>query len=271
MLRIGEFSLLTGISIHMLRHYDKIGLLIPVLIDQTSGYRYYSEKQIVDANQILVLKKLGFGLKEIASIQGDGDNTDNVIAFVNRKIEEKKQELIKTEDQILRMQRAVVDLADEQECALAVTVKKLPARKVVSLRGSIKSFEDEGQLWASLTNECKRLHIKLSAVDYAYAVTHHIDMDKSLIDVEVQRVVDRLEKDTDIIKFNEVSECDVAAVAFEGLYNKLSSINGYIANWVYRNQYRLCANVFSIYYKSPENEQNPDRYITEVCFPIKKA
>lgn len=29
MLRIGEFSALSGISIHMLRNYDKIGLLIP--------------------------------------------------------------------------------------------------------------------------------------------------------------------------------------------------------------------------------------------------
>lgn len=36
MLRIGEFSALSSISINMLRHYDKIGLLIPKHVDQVS-------------------------------------------------------------------------------------------------------------------------------------------------------------------------------------------------------------------------------------------
>ena len=46
MLRIGEFSVLSQISIHMLRHYNEIGLLIPEYIDDFTGYRYYSEKQL---------------------------------------------------------------------------------------------------------------------------------------------------------------------------------------------------------------------------------
>lgn len=35
MFKIGEFSVLTSISIHMLRNYDKIGLLIPNYIDDS--------------------------------------------------------------------------------------------------------------------------------------------------------------------------------------------------------------------------------------------
>ncbi len=41
MLKIGEFSTLTGISIHMLRNYDKIGLLRPetkVMDIMTDGF-----------------------------------------------------------------------------------------------------------------------------------------------------------------------------------------------------------------------------------------
>jgi DNA-binding transcriptional MerR regulator len=33
MLRIGEFSVLTQISIYMLRHYNEIGLLMPEYVD----------------------------------------------------------------------------------------------------------------------------------------------------------------------------------------------------------------------------------------------
>lgn len=45
MLKIGEFSVLSQISIYMLRHYDEIGLLIPGQVDEFTGYRYYSERQ----------------------------------------------------------------------------------------------------------------------------------------------------------------------------------------------------------------------------------
>ena len=40
MLKIGDFSKLSRISIRMLRHYDEIGLLVPESIDSATGYRY---------------------------------------------------------------------------------------------------------------------------------------------------------------------------------------------------------------------------------------
>ena len=46
MLRIGEFSKLSRVSIRMLSHYDDIGLLKPAEIDQFTGYRYYSPEQL---------------------------------------------------------------------------------------------------------------------------------------------------------------------------------------------------------------------------------
>ena len=43
MLKIGEFSKLSRVSIRMLRHYDELGLLAPQSIDPFTGYRYYGE------------------------------------------------------------------------------------------------------------------------------------------------------------------------------------------------------------------------------------
>lgn len=269
MLRIGEFSILTGISIHMLRNYDKIGLLVPEHTDKMNGYRYYSEKQIVAANQIQVLKGLGFGLKEISSIQVNSCSNKKIIGCIDKKVKEKQGELAKIQEQIKKMQQAVTDLIGEEECALAVTVKHIPARKVVSLRGVIHRFQDEGLLWNELTEQCKRLNIKLADANYSFAVTHEIDFSKSHIDVEVQRVVDKMGHDTDRLKFYQVPECKAAAVAFQGLYSKLSNINAYMANWICANGFGLCGQTFMAYYLSPENESNPNNFITEVCFPIK--
>lgn len=64
MLKIGEFSKLSRVSVRMLRHYDEVGLLAPSEVDSMTGYRYYSERQLITAGRIAALRALGFGLSE---------------------------------------------------------------------------------------------------------------------------------------------------------------------------------------------------------------
>lgn len=68
MLKIGEFSVLSQISIYMLRHYDEIGLLIPEQVDEFTRYRYYSERQLPIAGKIQALKSMGLSLNLIKEI-----------------------------------------------------------------------------------------------------------------------------------------------------------------------------------------------------------
>ena len=56
MLKIGEFAALSSMSIHMLRNYDKIGILVPQYVDEMNGYRYYDKSQLVKANQIYQMR-----------------------------------------------------------------------------------------------------------------------------------------------------------------------------------------------------------------------
>lgn len=65
LLRIGEFSKLSSISIGTLRYYDEIDLFKPTEIDLFTGYRYYKEEQLDDLNLINKLKSVGFSLEEI--------------------------------------------------------------------------------------------------------------------------------------------------------------------------------------------------------------
>ena len=58
---------LTGISIRMLHHYDKIGLFKPSKLSE-SGYRLYSDDDLEILQQILFFKELDFSLKEIKAI-----------------------------------------------------------------------------------------------------------------------------------------------------------------------------------------------------------
>jgi effector-binding domain-containing protein len=71
-LRIGEFSVLTQISIKTLRYYDEVGLLKPARVDLNSGYRYYSASQVPRLHRILALRDLGFPLDRIAVLKDLG-------------------------------------------------------------------------------------------------------------------------------------------------------------------------------------------------------
>lgn len=84
MLRIGEFSKLTGVSIRTLRYYDAIDLFQPIEIDLFTGYRYYKEEQVEELNTINHLKSVGFTLDEIKK---------NWNHFTNEIMESKKKEL----------------------------------------------------------------------------------------------------------------------------------------------------------------------------------
>lgn len=70
MFKIGDVAKKTGVSIRSLRHYDEIELLIPS--GQTaSGYRLYSEDDIMRLQQIVSLKQMGFKLKKIQTMLDD--------------------------------------------------------------------------------------------------------------------------------------------------------------------------------------------------------
>lgn len=62
MLKIGEFSKLSRVSVRMLRHYDEIGLLKPAEIDRFTDYRYYREDQLPTMCRITRSRIWGFPL-----------------------------------------------------------------------------------------------------------------------------------------------------------------------------------------------------------------
>lgn len=64
---VKQVSDLTGVSVRMLHHYDKIGLLKPTKLTE-SGYRIYDDEALETLQQILFFKELDLPLKEIKEI-----------------------------------------------------------------------------------------------------------------------------------------------------------------------------------------------------------
>lgn len=92
MIKIGELSNITGVSIQTIRFYESEGLIRPIEVDQWTNYRYYDETSIDQLSKISYLKDLGFSLKEIRNlnekvIQEKISNTKSNIYKLNKNIE----------------------------------------------------------------------------------------------------------------------------------------------------------------------------------------
>lgn len=93
MYKINEVSKLTGVSIRMLHHYDKIRLLEPSKRTD-SNYRMYNDDDIARLYQILLFKELEFPLQEIKQILDDKDfNRKEALKAQRNLIFKKKQRL----------------------------------------------------------------------------------------------------------------------------------------------------------------------------------
>ena len=69
---VKEVSLLTGVSVRTLHHYDAIGLLKPTRVTE-AGYRLYDDTALGRLQTILLFRQLQFPLKEIRDILDSPD------------------------------------------------------------------------------------------------------------------------------------------------------------------------------------------------------
>lgn len=90
---ITEFARKTSISVRTLRYYDKIGILIPTNTDE-SGFKLYTDSDLVHLQSILTFKFLGFTLKDIQSILTESS------LDLSKKLKEQKAMLKAKKDQI---------------------------------------------------------------------------------------------------------------------------------------------------------------------------
>lgn len=62
---IGQLARLSGLTPKALRHYDRLGLLRPAVVDPVSGYRWYAASQVPTARLIARLRLVDLPLLEV--------------------------------------------------------------------------------------------------------------------------------------------------------------------------------------------------------------
>ncbi len=271
MLKIGDFSKLSRVSIRMLRHYNHIGLLIPESVDEFSGYRHYSEKQLPMANRIQALKNMGFSLAVITKMLKEYSDTELLKKYLQLKYEEISEQAQNTNRQLILLETTINRLGkDDNIMKHNVTLKVMPQRTVASVRKIIPAYDMEGMLWGQLMGETTPLNMQDADPCYALAIFHDKEYKEKDVDIEVQKCVKGDYKDTENVVFKTVAPTQIASATYKGSYEQIGEVNEAVANWIADNNYELDGAMFNIYHVSPHETKNPEEWVTEVCYPVKQ-
>ena len=65
LISIGRMARRSGLTVKALRHYDRIGLLVPATVDPETGYRYYRADQLTSARLIQILRAVDVPLDQV--------------------------------------------------------------------------------------------------------------------------------------------------------------------------------------------------------------
>jgi DNA-binding transcriptional MerR regulator/effector-binding domain-containing protein len=155
-LKIGEFSRLSGVSVRMLRHYDELGLLRPAFVDDFSGYRYYHADQLGRLHQLLVFKEMGFSLAQVACLLDGRLGADERRAQLVQRQAELEAQARQTQARLAWV-RVHLNRADPGDFLAtpdngpgedqAVRIKRVPALRVASARGVVPTYWHSGPLF----------------------------------------------------------------------------------------------------------------------------
>ena len=266
MLKIGEFSKLSRVSIRMLRHYDDIGLLKPAEIDTFTGYRYYREDQLIVMGRITALKDMGFSLADIVRILGVYDDKDQLDTFLAARQKELADQARETEYRMMLLDTARKRLRKENNMGFDVTIRTIPERYAATVHMIIPRYEDEAAAWG-MTAECTQ---PLVPADPCYAIAEFLDKEYKEEDIEimVSMAVKGKYQDTEHVKFKTLPAVKVASCVVKGSYQQMGEAYAAVVAWINENGYRNNGSMFNIYHVGPAQTQNPDEYVTEVCFQV---
>jgi len=149
--KIGDFSRLTQVTVKALRHYDRLGLLTPDHIDPTSGYRYYSGVQVPQLNRILVLKDLGFSLEQVRHLLDANLSPVQLRGILLLKQQEARGQIAVEQARLERIEAHLRQIEREPPGArYAVTLKRVTAQRVASLRTILPAYPAIGALFGEL-------------------------------------------------------------------------------------------------------------------------
>ncbi len=142
---ISEMSRITDIPINTLKHYDRIGLFKPAIVNPDSLYRYYTPEQIYTLVLIKDLRSINMSIQEIRDYL-DNKNFKKSLDILQKELIETESELdaLKKRKYYLQSKLNTLKITNNMRYEINEIVEKsIPERWVISYGVYMKNNDDK--------------------------------------------------------------------------------------------------------------------------------
>lgn len=270
MLKIGDFSKLSGVSVQALRHYDEMNLLKPAQVDTFTGYRYYSASQLPRLNRILALKDLGFSLEQIARLLENDLPAQQLRGMLKMKQVELEQVLEEEQERLARVEARLRQIEMEGEMSnYEVIIKKVEPQLVASVRGIAPNYQGVGPLFGELYGYLARVG---AAEGLGGSIWHDESYKEKDVDTEAVAYLKSRLPESGRVKVYELPAATMACVVHNGAYNRINQAYEAVGQWIEANGYKIAGPNRELYLHATQPvRQDDESYVTEIQFPVEKA
>ncbi len=291
MFKIGEFAQFTRVSVKMLRHYDELGLLKPVRVDQESGYRYYSADQLPRLNRIIALKDLGFSLPQIGRLLDEKLSAEELRGMLRLKRAEVEQQMLAEQQRLERIEARLQLI--EQEAAephYEVVIRPIDAFLVASMRQPSNGEKSIPSLFEQLEAHVARYRARAAAPPLTIYHTsgnhapsdHTTNEEEEAIDVEVAVPINAPLPVAEQVTVRALKGIPAAAcVVHTGSYETLDQAAAVLLRWIETHDYEVAGPMREVYLRfGADNEgyilpaaylaAEEREFVTELQIPVSK-
>jgi DNA-binding transcriptional MerR regulator len=272
--KISDFSKLSQVSMRTLRYYDEIGLLKPVQVDPTTGYRYYSIDQLPRLNRILAFKDLGFELSQIVQLLDEEVPPAQIRGMLRLKQIELQQRVQAEQERLARVESRLKQIEmDDANLTHEVAIKKIKPQIVASSRKVVANSTQRHQLANEMLDFLQRQGVK--QVDHLLYIEqdggYHED-DTSGVEIAVpvhsSSVGNIVEQSGGKITVRELPGVNtMATLLHHGSPDTMMEAYQALGMWLQVNDYTITGHCRKV---CLQREGELESYITEIQFPIEK-
>ncbi len=260
---IGEFSGLTGLSVKTLRFYHQKGLLIPSIVDQESGYRYYDGKNVDTARVIRRLRNLEFSIAEITQLLVEHDDDADILAYLRTRRDvlagriQNDRDLVKILNQIVENEEEARKIMSESD--YQVVLKNLNTILIAGYRMTGR-YEDIGKGFSKV-GSAMGFNIKGRPLGLFYDAEYK----EEGADFEACMPVKR-KKQAKEVNVREIEGGAAFALLHRGPYAGISRSYEKLMEHVKAQGKTIIRPVREVYIKGPGMifKGNPEKYLTEI-------
>ena len=269
MLRIGEFSKMTKVTIKTLRYYDEIDLLKPEVIDELTGYRMYTTKQLYQLHQIQSLRQIGISINETKQILARKIDLKDVLLKRKQVV---LQELDTVNDNLSRIEFILTGKEEETMKNYQAVLKELPECNVYSATMVLPSYEDYPKYVPPLGAKVIKQYPDLKCITPEYCFVRYLDgeyKDKD-INIEYLEAVDQLKPNFDNIVFKKIPSVLAVCVMHKGPYSSIGNAYAYLIKWLEESEYEMIDVPRESYIDGVWNKDSQEDWLTELQMPVVK-